>query len=113
MYREDKFVVMIGGLHIEMAALRTLGDWRQGSDWVEALRKDVRSLVKVMEELGNPFEEDSEDLLVLDRKEIAEPSAAFLLRRHRRLVNNSSQHLQKNVLWREQSPLMTQSIAIS
>ena len=37
MYGEDKFVVMFGGLHIEMAALRTLGDWLQGSGWVEAL----------------------------------------------------------------------------
>ena len=35
MYGEDKFVVMFGGLHIEMAALRTMGDWLQ---WlVEAL----------------------------------------------------------------------------
>ena len=37
MYGEDKFVVMFGGLHIEMAAMRTLGDWLQGSGWVEAL----------------------------------------------------------------------------
>ena len=28
-YGEDKFVVMFGGLHIEMAALKTLGDWSQ------------------------------------------------------------------------------------
>ena len=28
-----------------------------------------------MEELGNPFEEENEDLLVLDSKEIANPSA--------------------------------------
>ena len=35
-----------------------------------------------------------------------------LLRRYRRLVNNSSKHSQRNVLWRKQSPLMTQSIAI-
>ena len=26
-YGEDKHVVMFGGLHIEMAALKTLGDW--------------------------------------------------------------------------------------
>ena len=26
-YGEDKFVVMMGGLHIEMATLKTLGDW--------------------------------------------------------------------------------------
>ena len=28
---------MFNGLHIEMAALKTLGDWLQGSGWVEAL----------------------------------------------------------------------------
>ena len=39
-----------------------------------AFRKDVCSLANVMEELGNPFEEESEDLLVLDSKEIADPS---------------------------------------
>ena len=36
--------------------------------------RDVRSLVAVIEELGNPFEEDSQDLLVLDTKEIADPA---------------------------------------
>ena len=28
-YGEDKFVVMSGGLHIEMAALKTIGNWLQ------------------------------------------------------------------------------------
>ena len=36
-YSEDKFVIMFGGLHIEMAALKTLGDWLKGSGWVQAL----------------------------------------------------------------------------
>uniref|UniRef100_UPI00358E92D9 uncharacterized protein n=1 Tax=Myxine glutinosa TaxID=7769 RepID=UPI00358E92D9 len=36
-YGEDQIVVMFGGLHIEMAALRTLGDWLKGSGWVQAL----------------------------------------------------------------------------
>ena len=31
-----------------------------------AFRKDVCSLVNVMEELGNPFNEESDDLLVFD-----------------------------------------------
>ena len=31
-YGEDKFV-KFGGLHIEMAALKTIGDWLQGSGW--------------------------------------------------------------------------------
>ena len=38
-YGEDKLVVMFGegGLHIEMTALKTLGDWLQGSGWIQAL----------------------------------------------------------------------------
>lgn len=36
-YGEDKFVIMLGGLHIEMAALRTLGTWLKGSGWVEVI----------------------------------------------------------------------------
>ncbi len=36
-YGEDKFVLMFGGLHIEMAALKTIGDWLQGSGWAQAL----------------------------------------------------------------------------
>ena len=34
---EDHFVVMFGGLHIEMAALKTLGDLLEGSGWSGAL----------------------------------------------------------------------------
>ena len=36
-YGVDKFVVMFGGQHIEMAALKMVGDWLKGSGWVQAL----------------------------------------------------------------------------
>ena len=36
-YGEDKMVVMFGRLHIEMAALKMLGDWLLGSGWVQEL----------------------------------------------------------------------------
>ena len=38
-------------------------------------------MVNVMEDFGNPFEEESQDLLVLDTKEIAPPAAVDALRR--------------------------------
>src|SRR6218665_1789141 len=38
-FGEDKFVVMMGGLHIEMAALKMLGQWLDGSGWVQCLIK--------------------------------------------------------------------------
>ena len=36
----------------------------------KAFAKDVKSLIGVIEQMGNPFCEDSADLLVLDTKEI-------------------------------------------
>ena len=36
-FGEDKFVFMMGGLHIEMATLSMIGDWLEGSEWSELL----------------------------------------------------------------------------
>ena len=36
-YGEEHYVILFGGLHIEMAVLKTLGDWLHGSGWTEAL----------------------------------------------------------------------------
>ena len=36
-YGSDKMFIMFGGLHIEMAALKTIGHWLTGSGWCEAL----------------------------------------------------------------------------
>ena len=36
-YGENLFVVMLGGLHYEVAALKTICDWLQGSEWTQAL----------------------------------------------------------------------------
>lgn len=36
-YGEDKFLIMFGGLHIEMAALRSIGTLLQSSGWTTAL----------------------------------------------------------------------------
>ena len=36
-YSEDKFVLMLGGLHIEMASLKMLGKWLTGSGWTDLL----------------------------------------------------------------------------
>ena len=42
--------------------------------------KDVKSLVTTIEDFGNPFLEESEDLIVLDTKEIAGPASVTILR---------------------------------
>ena len=36
-YGENKFVIMFGGLHIEMAFLKVIGDWLDESGWTAAL----------------------------------------------------------------------------
>ena len=71
--------------------------------------RDVRSLVAVIEELGKPFEEDSEDLLVLDTKEIADPAVIETVRKPSRLAKTSLKHSQRNKSWTEPSPLRRQS----
>ena len=42
--------------------------------------KDVKSLVTTIEDFGNNFLEESEDLIVLDTKEIAKPASFTILR---------------------------------
>jgi len=37
LFGEDKYVVMMGPLHIEMAGLKMLGDLLEGCGWCEAL----------------------------------------------------------------------------
>ena len=37
LYGEEKFVIMFGGLHIEMALFRVLGELISGSGWTSAL----------------------------------------------------------------------------
>ena len=34
---EDHFIIILGGLHIEMAGLKVIGDWLEDTGWVEAL----------------------------------------------------------------------------
>ena len=43
--------------------------------------KDVRAMVAVINELGNPFMEDSEDLMVLDTNDIMDDAVADTMRR--------------------------------
>ena len=39
-YGEDLYVIMHGGLHIEMAAWKALGKWLDSSGWTAALVQD-------------------------------------------------------------------------
>ena len=47
--------------------------------------KDVCSLVQMMEELCNPFEEENMDMVALDTKEIAGPAAVEAVQKAKRI----------------------------
>ena len=53
---------------------------KENESWQELFVKDVRSLTSSTEELGNPFEEDSKELLTLDTKQIANISVIETVR---------------------------------
>ena len=61
-----------------------------------AFAKDVCSLVSVIDDLGNPFEEESTDLLVLDTKEISDHTSVEAVRNVRRIGKSNFKHLPKN-----------------
>jgi len=50
-----------------------------------AFMQDICSLVHVMEKLGNPFKDYSEDLLVLDNKEIVDTSVVEAVKKSQKI----------------------------
>ena len=41
LYGEDKFVILLGGLHTEVTGYKVLSHWLEGSGWVEVLQEAV------------------------------------------------------------------------
>ena len=70
-----------------------------------AIWEDVCSLVNVMEELGNPFEEESEDLLVLDSKDIADASAVEAVKKAHKIGQQQFQTFTKECLVEKTKPI--------
>ena len=58
-----------------------------------------------MEELGNPFEEESEDLLVLDSQEIADPSAVDAVKKAQKIGQQQFQTFTKESLVERTKPI--------
>ena len=52
------------------------------ADTMKSFFEKVKSLSAVMQEMGNPFQEESADLLVLDTKNIADPALAEMVATH-------------------------------
>ena len=55
----------------------------------------VTRLCTAVEEMGNPFQEDSADLLALDTKDIADPIKAEMVKHIMQKEKNSSSHSSK------------------
>ena len=55
-------------------------------------------LVAIFEELGNPFEEDSQDLLVLDTKEIADPAVIETVRNAKQIGQDQFEAFSKECI---------------
>ena len=60
----------------------------------EAFAKEVKNLCSTIEEMGNPFKESSEGLLVLDTRDILDPSIAVTIKN---IVKNGKQQYEKFV----------------
>lgn len=54
----------------------------EGETFQHTFFEKTQKLTTVMREMGNPFEEESEDLLVLDTKDIADASVSQLMKTH-------------------------------
>ena len=69
----------------------------------------------MIEELGNPFEEESMDLVVLDMKEMADLAAIESHRNVKRIDQENFQifFTKKNALWKEPSLFMIPFIETS
>ena len=63
-----------------------------------AFQKDVKSLTSVLEELGNPFLDDSQDLLVLDTKDIMEQSVKETVKKVETIGKEQSASMSKKDL---------------
>ena len=67
--------------------------------------KDVRSLVRVMENSGNPFEEESKDLIVLDSKELPGPAAVEVVHKVKQIGEEQFGAFTKECLLERTKPI--------
>ena len=70
-----------------------------------AFRKDVCSLVSVIGELSNSFEEEHEGLLVLDSKEIEDPLAVEAVKKAQKIGQQQFQTFTKECLVEKTKPI--------
>jgi len=75
--------------------------------------KDVSSLVGVIEEMGNPFEEESQDLVILDTKNIAGPAAVETGMNAKRIGQEQFELSPESVCWTEQRQWTTPFLVTS
>ncbi|CAE1246962.1 unnamed protein product [Acanthosepion pharaonis] len=78
----SKFVVGYEAISGSKEAKKGSQHHEQSPTAQKAFFKKVQRLTSVIEEMGDPFSEKSTDLLSLDTKDIADPTAALLVASH-------------------------------
>ena len=71
----------------------------------KAFVDQIRSLTDTLEEMGNPFSEKSDDLLVSDTRDIADPKVAQTFRNIEQIGKSQYQEYLKNRLEKKTKPL--------
>ncbi len=92
--------------------IRNQASWSQTprADHTEVVfARDVHSLTQVMGEMGNPFCDDTKDLLVLDSRDLADPAIINNLRQIEKLGQEQHGPMSMRDLSTRQGPSLTQS----
>ena len=71
----------------------------------KAFARDVESLANTIEEMGNPFTEDSGDLLALDSRDIADPAVTDTVRRIEKIGEEQYETFVKERLVNQTKPI--------
>ena len=82
------------------------GHHEENESWQKLFVKDVRSLTSSIEKLGNPFEEDSKELLTLDTKQIVDIYVIETVRSACKIGKDQFDLFVKNDSWREKCQWM-------
>ena len=75
------------------------------NDKTASVQNAFRKVVNIMEELGNPFEEESEDLLVIDSKDIADASTVKAVKKAQKVGQQQFQTFTKECLVERTKPI--------
>ena len=93
----EEFELSIDGLHRRITS--ETRHHEQTRKFQVTFAQNAQSLVEVIEEMGNPFFEDSKDLLRLDTRDMIDPAVASSVSQAENLGSSNMKHLFLNAYW--------------